>query len=84
VNSNGTGVVYAGYIGGDEPDIAKGISVDLTGNVYITGETQSTESSFPVITGPDLEYNGGLRMLLFQSKCYRNRAGYVCYIGGEA
>jgi hypothetical protein len=33
--------------------------VDAVGNAYVTGETQSTEQTFPVISGPDLTYNGG-------------------------
>lgn len=59
VNTAGTGLVYAGYIGGSGTDIADSIAVDTAGNAYIAGYTASTEASFPVTVGPDLSWNGG-------------------------
>ncbi|MEK7755439.1 MAG: SBBP repeat-containing protein, partial [Acidobacteriota bacterium] len=59
VNAAGTGLVYAGYIGGGGIDDVWGIAVDAAGNAYVTGETESTEATFPVTVGPDLTYNGG-------------------------
>jgi hypothetical protein len=58
VKADGTGLVYCGYIGGDSSDYANGIVVDKTGNAYVGGQTSSTETTFPVKTGPDLTYNG--------------------------
>ncbi|MBN2489706.1 MAG: SBBP repeat-containing protein [Planctomycetes bacterium] len=58
VNAAGTGLVYCGYIGGSNGDGAAGIAVDGAGNAYVTGWTQSDESTFPVRTGPDLTHNG--------------------------
>ena len=51
--------VYAGYIGGDNGDQGRGIAVDKKGNAYVTGNTFSTDASFPVKVGPDLTFNGG-------------------------
>ncbi len=59
VNASGTALVYAGYIGGDDFDAGRGIAVDKKGNAYVTGETSSTEATFPVTVGPDLTFNGG-------------------------
>jgi hypothetical protein len=59
VNASGTALVYAGYIGGDNTDLGRGIAVDKKGNAYVTGQTFSTEASFPVKGGPDLTFNGG-------------------------
>lgn len=50
---------YAGYIGGSDWDMSWGIAVDSAGNAYITGETHSDLSNFPVTVGPDLTYNSG-------------------------
>jgi hypothetical protein len=36
-----------------------GIAVDGNGNAYVTGDTTSTEATFPVTVGPDLTFNGG-------------------------
>ncbi len=60
VNSTGTALSYAGYIGGSDRDFGYGIAVDASGNAYVTGETPSSETSFPVTGGPDLTFNGGL------------------------
>ncbi len=59
VKADGTGLIYAGYIGGSGHDYATGIAVDSAGNAYVTGVTSSSESSFPVIGGPGLYFQGG-------------------------
>ena len=58
VNASGIALVYAGYIGGDSVDQGRGIAVDKKGNAYVTGDTVSTEASFPVTVGPGLTFNG--------------------------
>lgn len=37
VRANGTGLVYAGYIGGNGYDFGDGIAVDSAGNAYVAG-----------------------------------------------
>jgi hypothetical protein len=87
VRADGTGLVYAGYIGGDRFDSGHGIAVDGAGNAYVTGLTQSTESSFPVTVGPDLTHNGGYRYNFdaFVAKVRADGTGlvYAGYIGGD-
>jgi len=51
-------LVYCGFIGGSGGDGGGGIAVDVAGNAYVTGMTDSTEATFPVTTGPDTTYNG--------------------------
>lgn len=84
VEADGTGLVYAGYIGGSGGDSGYGIALDDTGNAYITGGTSSLEDTFPVAVGPDLTYNGGTYDA-FVAKI--NAAGngliYAGYIGGS-
>jgi Tol biopolymer transport system component len=58
VRPDGTGLVYAGYIGGSDKDYSSDIAVDANGAAYITGFTSSDQTTFPVRTGPDLSYNG--------------------------
>ena len=52
-------LVYSGFIGGDDTDQAHAVAVDGDGNAYVTGETLSYETTFPVLVGPDLTKNGG-------------------------
>ena len=59
VKADGTGLEYSGFIGGTGADYGYGIAVDNGGNAYVTGATNSTESSFPIAAGPDLSHNGG-------------------------
>ena len=59
LNAAGTALVDCGYIGGSGIDYGLAIAVDGGGKAYVTGYTQSTETSFPVVGGPDLTHNGG-------------------------
>ncbi|MBN2492238.1 MAG: SBBP repeat-containing protein [Planctomycetes bacterium] len=59
VNAAGTALEYCGYLGGSGADWGHGIAVDAAGNAYLTGDTLSTEQTFPVTVGPDLTHNGG-------------------------
>jgi hypothetical protein len=57
VLADGSGLAYAGYLGGSAADFGYSIAVDTAGAVYVTGKTSSTD--FPALGGPDLTYNGG-------------------------
>jgi Beta-propeller repeat len=59
VKADGTGLDYAGYIGGNGDESGVGIALDGAGNAYIVGRTTSTEASFPVRGRLDPTYNGG-------------------------
>jgi hypothetical protein len=65
VEVTGTGLIYCGYIGGANAESFApqhgegGIAVDPSGNAYVVGATASDESTFPVVDGPDLTFNGG-------------------------
>ena len=79
-------VVSSGFIGGSDFEGGYAVAVDDVGNAYVTGETLSTEATFPVTVGPDLTYNGGTEDYgdVFVAKI--NASGtaldYCGYIGG--
>ena len=83
VNASGSALVYCGYIGGANAEIGNGIAVDAAGNAFVTGTTESTESTFPVTLGPDLTYNGGT-WDAFVAKVNASGSAlvYCGYIGG--
>ena len=57
VKTDGTGLVYAGYIGGTGNQVATGVAVDGAGNAYVVGATDSKPGTFPVTVGPKLTYS---------------------------
>jgi hypothetical protein len=84
VNASGTALVYCGYIGGGDWDEGYGIAVDGSGNAYVTGITESTEATFPVIGGPDLTQNGGIGDAFVAKVNASGKALVYCgYIGGS-
>jgi hypothetical protein len=46
---DGTSIIYSTFLGGSNGDVGHGIAVDSQGNVYVAGETSS--SDFPVTQG---------------------------------
>jgi len=65
LNPSGTALVYATYVGGSSQDVVYSITVDAGGSAYITGQTQSTQATFPGgggflgVPGFDQTQNGG-------------------------
>ena len=85
VDSQGTAVLYCGYIGGSGEDVGTGIAVDGSGNAYVTGYTSSSESTFPAIGGPYVTYNGGYYdAFVAKVRDAGSSFDYCGYIGGSA
>jgi len=82
VKADGTGLIYAGYIGGTSRDEGSGIAVDATGAAYVTGDTDSSEATFPVVGGPDLTFNGGVDAFVVKVAPDGTALTYSGYIGG--
>jgi hypothetical protein len=82
VSSSGASLLYAGYIGGSGFDSARGIAVDGSGNAYVTGFTNSTEGTFPVLAGPDLTHNGGVDAFVAKVSSSGASLLFAGYIGG--
>jgi hypothetical protein len=90
VASNGSSLLYCGYIGGSSSDRCRGIAVDSAGCAYVTGETLSTEATFPVKVGPGLTYHpritssgSGYDAFLAKVDTSGSNLIYCGYIGGS-
>ena len=83
VNSAGTGLIYAGYIGGDSSDHGVDLAVDSTGAAYVAGSTSSSEATLPVVGGPDLTHNGYFDAFVAKVDPSGTALTYAGYIGGD-
>jgi uncharacterized repeat protein (TIGR01451 family) len=82
ISPDGAQLQYAGYIGGAGFDSASGIAVDASGSAYVVGQTQSSETSFPVTVGPDMSFNGGVDGFVAKISPDGAQLQYAGYIGG--
>ena len=82
VKPDGSGLVYAGYIGGASEDRGYGIAVDQAGAAYVTGVTDSDQASFPVSVGPGLTYSRNYDAFVAKVEPGGRGLVYAGYIGG--
>ena len=71
---------YSTYLGGSDSDTGQGITVDASGNVYITGATSSID--FPV-TGSSSNFAGASDVFVTKINAAGNTIEYSTYIGGN-
>src|SRR5207244_2399077 len=76
----GTTLAYSTYIGGSGIDHGNGIAVDASGNVYITGDTASTD--FPTLNAQQPATAGNVDAFVTKLDASGTRA-YSTYLGGS-
>ncbi|MCY6354154.1 SBBP repeat-containing protein [Clostridium sp. ZS2-4] len=74
-------IVYSSYLGGSGSDRGYGIAVDNAGNVYVTGDTSSTD--FPTDNGFDTTLSGGLDAFVTKIDGAPSIV-YSSYLGGSS
>jgi beta-propeller repeat-containing protein len=84
VHAGGNGLDYCGYIGGASFDYGYAVAVDLAGNAYVAGSTESDQRTFPVTAGPDLTHNGSSDAFVAKVDARGTSLVYCGYIGGGA
>jgi len=81
LNARGNGLMYSTYLGGSNNDYGRAIAIDGSGNVYVTGETES--SNFPVTAGAYQTTFGGARdVFVTKLNASGSRLMYSTYLGG--
>jgi hypothetical protein len=84
IRADGAFVDWSAYVGGSLADAATGVALDATGNVYLCGNTSSTEGTFAVRFGPDLSQNGGQDAWVAKLDATTHVVLYAGFIGGNA
>lgn len=80
LNCGGTGLIYSTFIGGSADDAATGVCLDSAGNVYVSGETLS--SDFPTTAGAfRTTYVGSPDIFVLKLNAGGSSLGYSTFIG---
>lgn len=74
-------VLFSTYIGGTGDDIANTVGVDLNGNIYIAGETNS--ANYPTQSGVSSQINGKKDGFITKLSADGSKIFYSTYLGGE-
>ncbi|HEX8370952.1 MAG TPA: Ig-like domain-containing protein [Pyrinomonadaceae bacterium] len=82
LNAAGNALVFGTFLGGGlQSDRVKGVAVDLTGNVYATGQTEN--GGFPTTAGAfDRTFNGGADGFLTKFNPAGSALVYSTFYGG--
>ena len=81
IDPSGTTLVFSTYLGGSAQDGMVGIAVDPTGNVYLDGETSSTD--FPTLNAIQPRNRGGYDATVSEINAAGNTLLFSTYLGGN-
>ncbi len=82
LDSTGTSMLYSTFLGGSKEDFGWGVAVDSSGNVFITGESFS--SNFPTKNGYQMTFGGGIcDGYVVKLNSTGNAILYSTYLGGS-
>ena len=80
LNPAGSALVYSTFLGGTGDDTGSDIAVDSSGNVYVTGGTDST--AFPTFNAIDSTHNGSKDVFVTKLNPAGNALVYSTFLGG--
>src|SRR5205807_7080955 len=82
LNSSGSALLYSTYYGGNASDTGNGITLDSSGNAWVTGSTPS--SNFPTTTGAFQGSLSGTQDAFLASFSSSGSLRYSTYYGGSS
>ncbi len=80
LNATGTALNFSTYLGGTGADIGVGVALDGANNIYVTGQTSS--SDFPTVSPTQSVFGGGLNDA-FVSEYVSSTLTFSTYLGGS-
>lgn len=80
LNPAGSALVYSTYLGGNRADGGSSIAVDVTGNAYVTGFTESTD--FPLANAFQNAFHGPADAFVTKLNAAGSALVYCTYLGG--
>ncbi len=81
LNASGSNLVYSTYLGGSADDLGYSITVNGSGNAYVTGSTTSTD--FPTTNGAyQTSSSGGTYAFITELNSSGSTLVYSTYLGG--
>ncbi len=81
LNATGTSLIFSTYLGGRGGSIGRGIAVDSSGNVYLTGSTGS--ASFPTANSLQATLAGSTDAFVTKLRLGGDALIYSTYLGGS-
>ncbi|MGH9799588.1 MAG: SBBP repeat-containing protein, partial [Blastocatellia bacterium] len=81
LNPDGSAIVYSTFLGGSADDVAGSIAADPQGNVYLTGETLSTD--FPTRGAFQTSLKGGTDAFVTKLNSAGSQLVYSTFLGGN-
>jgi hypothetical protein len=82
VNAAGSALVYSTYLGGSNLDLGLDIAVDSAGNVYLTGDSSSTD--FPTVNPLQPTLKGSMDAFVAKVNAPGTALVYSTYLGGSS
>jgi Beta-propeller repeat len=80
LNPTGTAANYGSYLGGNGTDFGLGITNDISGNAYVTGQTSS--STFPLLNPTQSTLSGSTDAFVSVLSPIQKTALFSTYLGG--
>jgi hypothetical protein len=80
LNPTGASALYGTYLGGNGTDLGLGITLDNSGNAYVTGQTSS--SNFPPLNPTQPTFGGSTDAFVTVLSTNQNSALFSTYLGG--
>ncbi len=80
-SADGSELLYTTYFGGSSADLAYAIALDAAGDIYVTGDTQSTD--FPLVNPVQPALGGSADVFVAKLSADGANLVYSTYLGGR-